>query len=73
MGLQRRDDRGQLVQPAGAPPRLKVRRDPDGRLVVGGGDPGAPAGPDADEPEQAPQTSGARGASEHDAPASGAE
>ena len=34
MALQRRDSRGQDVQPAGAPPRLKVERDAEGRLRV---------------------------------------
>jgi hypothetical protein len=38
MGLQRRDDRGQLVQPSGAPPRLKVNRDASGKLKVQGPD-----------------------------------
>jgi hypothetical protein len=36
VGLQRRDDRGQLVQPSGAPPRLKVSRDGSGKLKVKG-------------------------------------
>lgn len=35
MGLQRRDSRGQNVQPAGAPPpKLKVGRGADGKLKV---------------------------------------
>ena len=34
MGLQRRDSRGQTVQPGGAPPRLKVERDAEGNLKV---------------------------------------
>jgi hypothetical protein len=38
MGLQRRDDRGQLVQPSGAPPRLKISRDGSGKLKVQGPD-----------------------------------
>ncbi len=34
MGLQRRDSRGQNVQPGGAPPKLKVGRGADGKLKV---------------------------------------
>jgi hypothetical protein len=37
MGLQRSgDDRGDVVQPGGEPPKLKVTRGPDGKLKVGG-------------------------------------
>lgn len=34
MGLQRRADRGDQVQPSGAPPRLRVSRAADGGLRV---------------------------------------
>ena len=40
MALQRRADRGNQVQPSGAPPKLKVRRDADGALQVEGPDEG---------------------------------
>ena len=36
MGLQRSgQDHGDQVQPGGAPPKLRVRRGPDGKLRVG--------------------------------------
>ena len=37
MGLQRRADRGEQVQPGSAPPpKLAVRRGPDGKIIVAG-------------------------------------
>ncbi len=36
MGMHTRSDRGELVQPSGAPPRLKVTRGADGGLKVRG-------------------------------------
>jgi hypothetical protein len=38
MGLHRSVDRGEQVQPSGAPPRLKVTRGADGGLRVKGPD-----------------------------------
>jgi hypothetical protein len=34
MGLHRRADRGEQVQPSGAPPRLKFTRSADGSLQI---------------------------------------
>ncbi len=70
MGLQRRDDRGQLVQPSGAPPRLKIKRDPDGKLKVEGPD---DEGPDerrapVEAAERPPQPDDPRSGPLRDAP-----
>jgi hypothetical protein len=48
MGLQRRDSRGQNVQPAGAPPpKLKVKLGADGKMEI--------APPDGPEPSSTTQ------------------
>jgi hypothetical protein len=54
MGLQRRADRGDQVQPSGAPPRLKFKRGADGALQVD--DPEAGERKTSTEPAERPPT-----------------
>jgi len=59
MGLQRRADRGDQVQPSGAPPRLKVRRGQDGQVEVEGPD-REPTHPETIAEERPPEPSDPR-------------
>ena len=67
MALQRRADRGNQVQPSGAPPKLKVRRDADGGLHVEGPDEGERK-PTVEAAERPPTPDDPRGTSERNVP-----
>ena len=70
MGLQRRDDLGELVQPSGAPPRLKITRDGSGKLKINGPEDLDPANvhPTTEAAERPPQPDDPRSGPMRDVP-----